>query len=374
MPYYDVAVIGLGIMGSSALYAAAHMGLTAIGFDQSPTLPHTQGSSHGQTRIIRQAYFEHPDYVPLVHRAYDAWHQLEQKAQSPIFIKTGGLMMGLPQSSVVSGSIAAAQKHHLPYEVWTAKALRARYPAFTLGADEVAVYEEAAGYLLAERAWTLFFSLAKKYGACIRHGVKVRGWHLAPNRIQLAVDDEIVEVNRLIVTVGPWIQQIWPKVPVRVERQVPFWLDSPELARLANHPIFIRETPHSAAQIYGFPYLPGEGFKIARHHGGVEGSIDTLSRTVTDADEQSLRHHLHFLPAALRAPVKSCTVCVYTNTADMHFIVGRLPQSNGRIVVGAGFSGHGFKFASVLGPLLVEQAYHSQLLPELQLFAPQRFA
>jgi sarcosine oxidase len=373
MSHYDVAVIGLGIMGSSALYAAARQGLSAIGFDQAPTLPHTRGSSHGQTRIIRQAYFEHPDYVPLVQRAYDAWHHLEEYAPCPLLVPTGGLMIGLPQSSVVSGSIAAAQIHQLPYEVWSAQTLRARYPAFTVTASEVAVYEPTAGYLLAEPAWNLFLSLAQRHGARLHLGASVQGWHLAPNVIRVTAGDHVIEADRLIVTAGAWIQQLWPEVPVRVERQVPFWLDSPTLAELPEHPIFIRENPYTGAQIYGFPYRRGEGFKVARHHGGVQESADTLSRTVTDSDEEFLRHELDFLPDAQRASVKTSTVCLYTNTPDMHFIVGPLPHTDGRIVVGAGFSGHGFKFASVLGPLLVEQAYSLRLLPELRLFSPQRW-
>ncbi len=372
-PHYDLAIIGLGIMGSSAMYAATRKGLSVIGFDQSPILPHRLGSSHGQTRVIRQAYFEHPDYVPLVQRAYNAWRHLEQDAERTLLHQTGGLMMGLPDSAVVTGAMAAAQRHNLPYELWDASTVKSRYPLFSLRDAEVAVYEEAAGYLLAEAAWDAFIVLAESRGATIRRGTRVDHWQRAHTSVIIHCGDGPIEADRLIITVGPWIKTLWPLLPVSVERQVPFWLDGPGLDSLSDYPIFIHENPDSRKHTYGFPYRAGEGFKVARHHGGLVTTADTVDRTVHSDDESALRVELDFLPIAKRAAATASQICLYTNTPDEHFVVGLLPGHENAVVVGAGFSGHGFKFASILGSLMVEQVSTSTSLPELALFSPERF-
>lgn len=371
--HYDLAVIGLGIMGSSALFAGVRQGLSVIGFDQSPILPHRTGSSHGQTRVIRQAYFEHPDYVPLVQRAYEAWHQLEQEAKRILLYQTGGLIMGLPDAVVVKGALEAAKRHNLPYEVWDAATIRSRYPAFSPKATEIAIYEEVAGYLLAEQAWDAYISLAESRGATIVRGTRVTEWQATDTLITVTYGDYTFEANRLIITVGPWIKTLWPTIPVRVERQVPFWLDGPDLDPLKGYPIFIRENPDTHQHTYGFPYRSGEGFKIALHHGGLITTPDTVDRNVTPQDEAALWQELAFLPITKQATSLHGEVCLYTNTPDENFVVGPLPGYSNAVVVGAGFSGHGFKFASILGPLMVEQAYTAHRLPELSLFAPERF-
>jgi len=371
--HYDIAVIGLGVMGASSVYAAIQKGLSVVGFDQSPTAPHTQGSSHGQTRIIRQAYFEHPDYVPLIQRAYGAWHKLEHDAHRPILYQTGGLMMGLPDSSVVTGAIEAAQRHHLPYEVWNAATVNSRYPAFVLPHREVAVYEEVAGYLLAEPAWESFLSLAESRGATLHKGARITKWALNNNSITILSGNQSFDVDRLVITAGPWIRDIWSSLPVWIERQVPFWLESPALTTLTNYPIFLHENSETHQHTYGFPYRAEEGLKVARHHGGDHCSAMNVNRKVSPTDEMALRQELQFFPLAEEAPISRSMVCLYTNTPDEHFVVGPLPQADGRVVVGAGFSGHGFKFAPIIGTLLIEQAYTSDLLADLHLFSPNRF-
>ncbi|NMP24372.1 N-methyl-L-tryptophan oxidase [Sulfobacillus harzensis] len=369
--HYDLAVVGLGIMGSSTLYAAARRGLSVIGLEQSPELPHASGSSHGQTRVIRQAYFEHPDYVPLIQRAYRAWHELEQESGTRVLFQTGGLMMGSPSSAAVSGAIEAAERHHLPYEVWDSATVSARFPAFHLPESEVAVYEEAAGYLLAEGAWSSFLSVARARGAVVQLGSRVTEWDTSADRIRLNANGSVIEADRLVITAGPWIRHLWPSLPVWVERQTPFWLDDAYVAALGDYPIYLHEDPEGQ-HVYGFPYRAGEGLKIARHHGGVRCTTETVSREVTAKDEEALRAGLGFFPAAKAASVAQSSVCLYTNTPDEHFVVGQLPGSHGRIVVGAGFSGHGFKFASIMGDLLVQQAFTDMPLQELALFSPER--
>ncbi len=369
---YDLVVIGLGIMGSAALYHASTERLKVLGIERYGRIPHAYGSSHGLTRVIRQAYFEHPDYVPLAKAAYRGWDELSRKAGKMFLAQTGGLMIGLPNSHVVSGAVMAADQHGLPYKLLEASDIRREYPQLGLENDEVAVWEPMAGYLDADGAHRALLALAQANGASILTASPVEHWDIDDTGIVVRVGGDRVRASRLIVTVGPWIRDLWPDLAVTVERQVPTWFDGPALSQFADYPIFIHEEPRSGQHCYGFPYIAGQGMKLALHHGGEIVTTNTVGRVPTDDDARAMQAALSFVPVVQNSPIVRQEVCLYTNSPDGHFIVGHWPHCEGRIVIGAGFSGHGFKFAIELGRLMVRQVFSPTALKELALFSPTR--
>lgn len=373
MADYDVIVVGVGIMGSAAIYHAARRGLKTLGLEQFGQLGHSLGSSHGQTRVIRQAYFEHPDYVPLVQDAWNQWQELERLTRQSLLVQTGGLMMGLLTSEVVAGAKTAAIDHHLPYEIWESDQVSKRFPAFHLAPDEVAVWEPMAGYIKAESSLLAMADYSAALGAVIQTGETVQTVTArSPHLVEVTTNKNRFTARSAIVTVGPWGSQWFSQWSLSVERQAPFWFDSPGLESMTSYPIYIHEN-RRGQHTYGFPFIAGQGLKIARHHGGVLTTPDLVERTVTSDDERDLKDTLEFLPDALESPIRHAEVCLYTNTPDNHFIIGRHSNYPGNVIVGAGFSGHGFKFAPTIGRHLVDLAV-DPTCSELPLFSPHRNA
>ena len=373
MEKYDIIVVGMGIMGGAAAYQAARRGLKVLGLEQFDQIGHAMGSSHGETRVIRQAYYEHPDYVPLVQDAWNEWKELERLTRQSILVQTGGLMMGLPSSEVVRGAIAAAVAHQLPYEIWDATQVMRRFPAFHVTAEEVAVWEPMAGYIKAEASLLAMVSFATSRGATIHTGENVLAMtSQSPNEVEITTNKDRYSAGAVILTVGPWATRWFPAWPLAVERQVPFWFDGPKLRAMTQYPIYIHEN-RQGQHTYGFPYIDGQGLKIARHHGGEISTIDTVQRKVVQDDKAALESTLDFLPDVLTSSVCREEVCLYTNSPDSHFIIGRHPQYHGHVIVGAGFSGHGFKFAPTIGRLLLDLAQNLHA-DELPLFSPLRNA
>src|SRR5918992_1629494 len=172
---FDVIVVGLGAMGSATLFALSRRGVRALGVDQFAP-PHTQGSTHGRTRIIREAYFEHPLYVPLVRRAYELWDDLEREAGRTLFHRTGGLMIGPADGAIVAGARRSAVEHDVQHEMLTADQVRRRWPAYDPPDDHGALFELRAGLLLPEACVEAYLELARRSGAVIRTGERVQSW------------------------------------------------------------------------------------------------------------------------------------------------------------------------------------------------------
>lgn len=373
---FDVVVLGLGGMGSAALMHLASRGLRVLGLEQfSPA--HALGSSHGQSRIIRQAYFEDPAYVPLLMRAYELWAELERAAGEQLFVRTGGLFLGYPGSEVVEGSLRSAREHGLPHQHLTAPEIRRRFPAIRTEDEETAVYEENAGLLFPERCILAHLAQAARLGGEARFGVKVVGWRPGPDGgVVVETGGGAIAASRLVVTAGAWFGSLLPELnlPLQVERNVMHWF-APRAEEAAlgvgQMPIYVVER-RSAPVFYGFPALPGEGLKIAVHHSERYTTPEVIDREVSHGEIAGMRSILEgWLPGASGTHLRS-KVCMYTNTPDGHFVIGLHPNQPDVLLAG-GFSGHGFKFCSALGEVLADLAASGATRHPIDRFSPTRF-
>lgn len=367
---YDIAVVGLGIAGTSTVYQAARRNLKVIGLEQFDSVIHAMGSSHGKTRIIRQAYFEHPDYVPLVLDAYREWHTLEQAVGEQLLIATGGIMMGRPETEVITGSRLAAQRHGLPYEELSGAEVNERFPGFHITDDEVAIYEPEAGYLRVEPALEALIQEARRYGADIRFHQAVEDIQAQSGHVLIQTPNGSITARQVILTVGSWLTRWAPELPLEVERQVPMWFMPQDSRHLDRLPVYIREHPQSGRQAYGFPYIEGQGIKAGVHHQGQISPLEQVNRQVTRHDIDQLIEALDFIPSIHPDSLHEAAVCLYTNTPDSHFVVGQMPHEPAVLMAG-GFSGHGFKFGPAMGSLLTDMTLGAQTGPAL--FHPERF-
>jgi sarcosine oxidase len=373
---YDVIVVGLGGMGSAALYHLAARGKRVLGLEQF-TPGHDRGSSHGDSRIIRQAYFEDPAYVPLLMRTYELWRRLERESGERLLHRTGGLMIGSERSEIFAGSLRSARAYGLPHQLLTADEIRRRYPALRPAPDDRALYEEEAGVLNPEACVWAHLAGATGRGAETRFEEPVRRW--APDgdgvRVETAAGHYLAE--RLVVTAGPWAPRLLEQLalPLQVERQVCFWFDPGSAAPLFNPqrlPIYVWE--HAGGTFfYGFPALGPEGAKVAFHHGGETTTADTVRRAVDPSDVEQMRRHLtRWVPALAAAPLTKSVTCLYTNAADGHFIIGRHPHAP-QVSLMTGCSGHSYKFCAVVGEVLADLTVDGRTKHPIELFSPRRF-
>jgi sarcosine oxidase len=374
---FDVIVLGLGGMGSAAAYHSAARGKRVLGIEQFAAV-HDRGSSHGESRIIRQAYYENPAYVPLLQRAYELWRQLEQDTGTNLLQMTGGLMIGPPGSAVVRGTIASATEHALPYEVLDAPQLRRRYPAFTPRPTDLAVFELRAGFLRPERAVSAHLTRAEHCGAELHFEEQVQSWRAAGDGVEVQTTRAAYQAERLVIAPGGWAPELLAGigVPFEIRRHVMCWFrPRAEAASFAPEqlPVYIYDIDGSDC-FYGFPFTgrEAEGVKIAMHSGGDVTSAPMLDRTVGESDIEELRCHMrHFLPA-LNGSYLQGAVCMYTLTPDEHFILALHP-SHKQVAIAAGFSGHGFKFTAVVGEILADLVSEGSTHHPIALFTPDRF-
>jgi sarcosine oxidase len=372
MPVYDVAVIGLGIMGSAALRALAARGLRVVGIERY-TPGHDRGSSHGATRIIRLGYFEHPSYVPLLRHAYALWRDLEQASGRRLMHITGIVEIGPPNGIVVAGTLAAARQHDLAHEVLDAREAMRRYPTFRLAADVVAVAQPDGGYVLAEPAVHTLAALAQSAGADVRTGETVNA--IAPHGggVRVTTNRGVIDAASVIVSAGAWAKALLPglAVPLRATRQVLGWFKPVEPDAFANFPVFLLESAHGIH--YGFP-PDGDGLvKVAKHHHDDRTvDPDASERTVSAADEGMIRAALaDHLPAA-NGPLAAAKTCLYTMTPDGDFILDRVPGP-AQIWLASPCSGHGFKFAPVIGEILADLVIDGKSCHDISRFRLARF-
>ena len=371
---FDVAVIGLGAMGSAALYQLAKRGVRAIGIERFEP-GHDRGSSHGLTRIIRLGYFEDPCYVPLVRRAYALWRELEAASGGRLLTVTGIAEMGLPDSVLVRGTLASSHQHNLPHEVLDAHALMARYPQFKVPSDFVAVMQPDGGFLEPEKAINAQLALAKAAGAQIRTGEQVLAIEPAGGGVRVTTRGGTIEAGAAILSAGAWASTLLPDgaLPLHVTRQALIWVEPkiPALFTPDRFPVFMIE---SAGGIhYGFPLHEG-AMKVALHHHERESvEPETYDRTVSGRDEAMIRLGLSaFIPAA-DGPRVAAKTCLYTMTPDEDFVIGPLPGMPG-IIVASPCSGHGFKFSPAIGEILADLATRGETSHDIARFSPDRFA
>lgn len=361
---YDVIVIGLGGMGSAAAYRLAQRGKKVLGLEKF-TPVHTQGSSHGGSRITRQAYFEDPAYVPLLLRAHEMWDQIEQDSGEKIFHRVGGIMVGAPDSRTVAGSLRSAQEWGLPHEMLDARGIRERFPTMDPKPDDIALFEAGAGYVVPEASVGAHLQLAEKAGAELRFSEPVITWE--EGRVVTA--QGVYEAEHVVVCPGAWAPQLLAslQVPFEIERQVQYFFRP--AGNFVDHPVYIWEL-EEARQFYGFPSVDGE-VKVAFFRGGQICTPETIDRTVHRREVDVMRDFVkQRMPLLPRTFLRAVT-CMYTNTADEHFVIARHPAFE-RVVVACGFSGHGFKFVPVVGEILADLVVDGATRHPIALFDPAR--
>lgn len=375
---YDVAIIGLGAMGSAAAFHLAERGRRVIGFDRHAP-PHAYGSSHGDTRIIRQAYFEHPQYVPLVQRAYAGWDALEARTGERLFTRTGGLMIGTPESAVVRGALASAAMHGLAYELLDAEATRARFPAFALPAHHVAVLEPDAGFLVPEACVRAHLTLAAAAGATLHTDEPCTSIETRDDAVEITTSRASYVARHAVIAAGAWTGELVPRLAsvLRVERMVQHWFAPAhhlELFTPSRFPIFIWELDDDAANRatwYGFP-MRERGLKLAIHHQGDTVSANHVIRDVSALDVARVTAIIaRYMPAAV-GTLRDSEVCLYTNTPDEDFVIDGIPDTD-RITIVSACSGHGFKFSSAIGEAVAQRIVDGACEADLSPFALARF-
>jgi sarcosine oxidase len=371
---YEAIVLGLGAMGSAALFHLARRGRRVLGLERFD-IPHDRGSSHGITRIIRLAYYEHPSYVPLLRRAYELWHDLEAVAGLTLLHTTGSIDAGPPTSAVVEGSRRSCALHDLPHEVLTSNELTARHPGYRLPPEYVAVLQPQGGFLLPELCISYHVIGAQAAGAEVHAREQVVDWEPSARGVIVTTDRGVYEAEKLIVSAGAWIGALVPRfnglaVP---ERQVLAWMQPrrPDLFRPDRFPVF--NLAVAEGRYYGFPVFGIPGFKVGRyHHRGETVDPDTMDRECHPEDERLLRAFTErYFPDAA-GPTTAMHACLFTNTPDEHFVLDTLP-SHPQVIVASPCSGHGFKFASVVGEILADLAIEGTTSHDISLHRLGRF-
>jgi sarcosine oxidase len=370
---FDVIVLGLGAMGSSAVYQLSLSGERVLGIDQF-TPPHAFGSSHGKSRIIREAYFENPLYVPLVKRAYHGWAELQARSGKRVLSRTGGLMIGPPDGVVVSGARASAIQHNLPYEEFSAAEVKRRFPALRPPDDAVAIWEPRAGVLDPEAAINAQLAIARKTGAELRYGEQVTKWKATAEGVEVTTFTGTYGAARLVICAGAWTGGLLPELalPLTIERNAVYWFDPLDAPSFSPQrlPIFIHEFAPGRTW-YGFADF-GDGVKVALHHQGETTTARTVRRSVSDEEIAGIRDLMTaYLPDA-NGPLRAATVCLYTNTPDEHFVLDTHPLYPA-VFVASPCSGHGFKFSVAIGELIADELTGNERRFDLAPFRIGRF-
>ena len=378
MPY-DTIVIGLGGMGSAAAYHLARRRKRVLGLEQF-TPAHDKGASHGKTRVTRQAYYEDPAYVPLLVRAHELWYQIEKETGSSVLSEVGGLMIGRPETAVVSGSIRSARQYGLGHEILDAAEIRRRYPVLAPRPDEIALFERKAGFLRPEAAVQAHLDGATLHGAELHFGERVIAWEQSGSRVRVRTNQGEYEAAHVVISPGPWAPAVLAELglPLVVERQVLYWFDpigGVEPFLPDRFPIFIWEA-EDAATPYGFPAIdgPNGGVKIAYYRAPQEEtcSPETIERSIRESEVASMREAIAERIPALNSRFLAGVTCMYTNTPDKNFVIASHPACP-QVSIACGFSGHGFKFCSVVGEILADLATTGETRHDISLFRPQRF-
>lgn len=387
---YDHIIIGVGSMGSAACYYLARRGKSVLGLEQF-TIPHELGSHAGETRIIRKAYFEHPDYIPLLIRAYENWQELMERSGKQLFHKTGLFYAAPKGHELISNIKRSAALYNIPLETnWPS--------AFALPADYESLFEPDAGFVEPENTIRTFVHNAIEFGAEIHEREQVLSWSVEPGEgvgaeksEQMAVGSEqsfvVVRTNmaeyrckKLIITAGAWSAKMIPGIDkhLRVTRQVLAWLKpaEPDQFKEEKFPCWLIATENGDGAFYGFPVIPSHpgGLKLAYHYPGDDTEADDVDRTVGDRDTEDLSLFARkFLPSGF-GEVESTKVCLYSNSPDENFVLDNLPDMEQHVCVAWGFSGHGFKFVPVVGEILADLAMYHKTELDIEFLSAKRFS
>lgn len=370
---FGVIIVGLGAMGSAASYQLARRGVRVLGLDRFNP-PHTFGSTHGQTRAIRETYFEHPLYVPLVQRAYTLWHEIEQESHQTLLQETGGLMIGPADGGLVAGARESAEIHNLAFEILSPAETQVRYPGLQVPQDMVALFEPHAGVLNPEGCIRAYLDAAARYGATIQTNEQVLSWAPEGSGVRVKTNKGEYSANSLVVSAGAWANDLLTDLalPLWIERQIICWFQptvSDDRFGPERCPLTIWE--HAPEHYFcGFPDV-GSGIKVARHHDGERTTAESVRRTIRPDEVDDLRQYVErFMPSA-NGTLNNAVVCLYTNTPDGHFLIDRHPEHS-QVLVVSPCSGHGFKFASAVGEITAEMVVDGKSRFDLSPFRMDR--
>ncbi len=371
---YDVIVVGVGGMGSATVYEVASRGLRVLGLERFD-IPNDFGSSHGVSRIIRLAYFEHPSYVPLLRRSYERWRELEAASGEQLLHVVGSLDTGPENGEVVKGSLRSCGEHDLPHEPLTSAEVARRFPGCRLPEGWMGVYQPDGGFLLSERCIVNHVSAALERGADVRAREAVLEWSSSGSGVRVETARGSYEAGSLVISAGAWTGPLVPSLDrlLTPERQVMGWFQPlrPELYAPGALPVVIGE--FEEGNYYSFPVFGVPGFKIGKfHHLNEATTAEDLDRNCRDDDEAALRQAVaRYFPDA-NGPTMALKACMFTNSPDEHFIIDALPGSP-NVFFAAGFSGHGFKFCSVVGEIMADLATQGETAHDISLLRLDRF-
>jgi sarcosine oxidase len=379
METFDAIVIGLGAHGSAAALSFARRGLRVLGIEAGER-GHELGSSGGHSRMIRRAYFEDPGYLPLLGAAWDRWEALSAAVDEPLVEVTGGLYAGPAESEVFRGSVASARDQGLAHEVLDAAEIRRRWPVFTVGDEVGGLYDPGAGMIRPDRAIAAQLRLADEAGAELRFSERAINWRPAPggggSGLEVETDAGILRSASLVVAAGAWTGRFVPdlELPLEVERLPVLWfeptIDPAELSS-GRLPVWLLDT--NGGTFYGFPYDPAVGLKVSRHHSGERCDPDSVDRSLHPADVERVRAFSRRTMPAADGPLRRSTVCLYTNTPDLSFVIDVHPRIPG-VAYASACSGHGFKFAPIVGEILADLATTGSTAHDIEQFRASRFS
>ena len=354
---FDTIVVGVGAMGSATCYHLARRGQRVLGLERFD-IPHDQGSSHGYTRIIRLAYYEHPSYVLLLKRAYELWRELQVEAGEQLLHITGSIDAGPADSWVFKGSMQSCIDHGLPHEVLTGAELHRRFPGYNLPFDTLAVLQPEGGFLAPERCIVSYVLGAQALGAQIHGREQVLDWQPRGDGVVVRTDRDTYEADHLVITAGAWNDRILDVLHGLIvpERQVLAWLqpDRPELFQPSCFPVF--NCLVDEGRFYGFPIHGVPGFKFGKyHHLEEDVDPDAIDREAHPRDEAVLRDFAsRYFPEG-NGPTMTLKACMFTNTSDGHFVIDLHPTYP-QVSFASACSGHGFKHSAAIGELLAKMS------------------
>ena len=372
----DVIVVGLGSMGSAAAHTLAARGMRVLGLETFEPA-HDQGSAHGGTRIVRQAYFEGPGYVPMLRGAFDGWRELQEQSGRDLVRLCGGIYIGDPESVIFKGSLEAALAYGLPHEVLDAAEIRNRFPTMNPADHAVGLYETNAGYVRPEETVLAGVELAQRHGARLHFEEPVVKWtHTRGGGVVVNTTRGHYGADHLVLAPGAWAPHLFPMpVPIAVERQMFYWFEPdftagvPYFRYAADHPVYIEETDGNGI-IYGFPMVDGPvgGLKLAFYRQNVGTTTpQTIDRTVHQEEVDAMRRRARQLFPHLTGRLVKAATCMYASAPDDHFVIGKLHDAP-QVVVACGFSGHGFKFVPVIGQIVADLVQTGSTAYDISMF------
>ena len=379
---FDVIVIGVGSMGSSACYHLASRGCKVLGLEQFD-IAHEFGAHAGQSRIIRKAYFENSDYVPLLERAYSNWHALEAETGKRVYFKTGLVYFGPSDHLLIKGVKKSASLYNVVLQNVDHKSAKKRFPSFNIPTDFEILFEPEAGFLTPENAIRLFAAQATGKGAEIHTHEKVIAWKQNERGVVVTTDRNVYSCKKLVITAGPWAGKMIPTLAdkLKITRQFVAWVNPNRWNdfELNNFPCWLMTDESSSGCYYGFPILnetefgPPHGLKVAHHYPARETDPDYVDRQMRHEDREDLNYVLDkYLPGCFES-LLSHKICLYANSPDEDFIIDKLLGYDDHISIACGFSGHGFKFASVVGEILADLALDGETNLPIDFLSAKRF-